>query len=60
MGQYSDCCTFTYFTNSSYDTMSKSNIIIPKIFTWTAIDDGDLYFSVMLVREANADEEEIT
>jgi hypothetical protein len=59
-GQYSKCCTSTQITNSSYDTMSKSNIKLPKIFTWIALGDGDLYFSIMLVREANAAEEETT
>jgi len=40
--------------------MSKSNITLPKIFTWIPLGDGDLYFSVMLVREANAAEEKTT
>jgi len=40
--------------------MSKSNITLPKIFTWIALGDGDLYHSVMLVREANTAEEQTT
>ena len=59
-GQYSDSCTITYVINPAYATMNKSNITLPKIFTWIALGDGDLYLSVMLVREANTAEEETT
>jgi len=40
--------------------LSKYNITLSQTFTWIAVGDVYLHFSVMLVREDNAAEEETT
>jgi len=54
------------YVNSSFNFfMFASNyslllIVFRLYFTWVALDDVDLHFSLMVVRKANAVEEEVT